>query len=91
MLVFPELAASSWLVLHPQLDIRLIMCVFVSAGECSTLEQQLADAQAFEAGLTKAKAALETKLAELEDLLAATTTSRDELTGGHCNLQVACT
>jgi phage shock protein A len=55
---------------------------FHNAGECSTLEKQLAEVQASEAGLTKAKAALETKLAELEELLATTTTSRDELTGG---------
>jgi peptidoglycan hydrolase CwlO-like protein len=64
-----------------------LRCTFLTAGECSTLEKQLAEVQASEAGLTKAKAALQTKLAELEELLATTTTRRDELTGGHCDLQ----
>jgi hypothetical protein len=54
------------------------------AGECNTLEKQLSEVQASEAGLFKAKAALEAKLAELEELLATTTASRDELTGGWC-------
>lgn len=63
----------------------------LAAGECSTLENQLSELRASEAGLSKAKTALETKLAELEELLATTTTSRDELTGGwHLDGMVWC-
>jgi len=51
------------------------------AGECSTLEKQLAEVQASEAGLQKRKAELEAKLEQLEDLLASTTSTRDELAG----------
>lgn len=45
------------------------------------LEKQLSEAQASEASLSKAKAALETKLAELEELLLSSIATNEELTG----------
>lgn len=41
----------------------------------------MAELQASEAGLKKSKAELEDKLQQLEELLASTTTTRDELQG----------
>jgi hypothetical protein len=70
------------------LTLANLLCMFVAAGECNTLEKQLSEVQASEASLSKAKAALEMKLTELEELLATTTSSRDELTGGHVCLHL---
>eukprot|EP00882_Tetradesmus_deserticola_P034389 GHRQ01039429.1.p3 GENE.GHRQ01039429.1~~GHRQ01039429.1.p3 ORF type:complete len:106 (-),score=28.35 GHRQ01039429.1:34-351(-) len=79
-----QLHFSSCLAADFNLDLLLVhVSCMPASGECSTLEKQLSEVQASEAGLSKAKAALEAKLAELEELLATTTTSRDELTGGH--------
>lgn len=50
-------------------------------GECSSLDKQVAELQASEADLQKHKAELESKLEQLEELLASTTTTRDELQG----------
>jgi len=52
-----------------------------AAGECNTLEKQLAEVTASETSLNKAKSGLEAKLLELEGLLATTTATRDELSG----------
>lgn len=57
------------------------MLLLVSAGECTGLEQQVAELQSSEAALTKHKGELETKLQQLEELLASTTSTRDELQG----------
>jgi hypothetical protein len=51
------------------------------AGECTALEQQVAGLQSSEAALTQHKEELETKLQQLEELLASTTSTRDELQG----------
>jgi chromosome segregation ATPase len=53
-----------------------------AAGECTFLEKQVAELQASEAGLKKSKGELEDKLQQLEELLASTTATRDELQGG---------
>jgi DNA-binding protein H-NS len=53
----------------------------VLPGECSSLDKQVAELQASEADLQKHKAELESKLEQLEELLASTTSTRDELQG----------
>lgn len=57
--------------------------IFTTAGECSSLEKQVAELQTSESGLQKHKVELEDKLQQLEELLASTTSTRDELQGAH--------
>lgn len=52
-----------------------------AAGECSELEKQLSEVQASETALNNAKANLENKLEQVEELLANTVAARDELSG----------
>lgn len=79
MLVDPDLADCHHIWMEQHLTIQDVP--WCAAGEVQGLEKQVQQLQASEAALSAAKASLESKLSEAEELLAKTQAQRDELQG----------